>query len=40
MQKILVVEDDRDIQELLQEFLKEAGYMTDCCRGFYAPLTP
>ena len=29
MQKILVVEDDRDIQELLQEFLKEAGYMID-----------
>ena len=25
MQKILVVEDDRDIQELLQEFLKEAA---------------
>ena len=29
MQKILIVEDDRDIQELLQEFLKEAGYMVD-----------
>ena len=26
MQSILVVEDDQDIQELLQEFLKEAGY--------------
>ena len=29
VQKILIVEDDRDIQELLQEFLKEAGYMVD-----------
>lgn len=29
MQKILIVEDDRDIQELLQEFLKEVGYMVD-----------
>lgn len=26
MQRILVVEDDQDIQELLREFLKEAGY--------------
>ncbi len=26
MQKILVVEDDFDIQELLQSFLQEAGY--------------
>lgn len=26
MQSILVVEDDQDIQELLREFLKEAGY--------------
>lgn len=26
MQNILVVEDDMDIQELLREFLKEAGY--------------
>lgn len=26
MQNILVVEDDQDIQELLQEFLREAGY--------------
>ena len=26
MQKILVVEDDFDIQELLQNFLQEAGY--------------
>ena len=26
MQNILIVEDDMDIQELLQEFLKEAGY--------------
>lgn len=29
MQKILIVEDDVDIQELLQEFLKEAGYWVD-----------
>lgn len=29
MQKILIVEDDFDIQELLQEFLKEAGYDVD-----------
>lgn len=26
MQSILVVEDDMDIQELLREFLREAGY--------------
>ena len=26
MQRILVVEDDFDIQELLQNFLQEAGY--------------
>ena len=26
MQKILVVEDDLDIQELLKSFLQEAGY--------------
>ncbi|MCI8559093.1 MAG: response regulator transcription factor [Lachnospiraceae bacterium] len=26
MQNILIVEDDQDIQELLKEFLKEAGY--------------
>jgi len=29
MNKILIVEDDFDIQELLQEFLKEAGYDVD-----------
>ena len=29
MQKILVVEDDVYIQELIQEFLKEAGYEVD-----------
>ncbi len=28
MQKILIVEDDMDIQELLQNFLQEAGYGT------------
>lgn len=28
MQKILIVEDDMDIQELLQNFLQEAGYQT------------
>lgn len=28
MQKILVVEDDADIQELLQNFLQDAGYQT------------
>lgn len=32
MQKILIVEDDVDIQELLQEFLKEAGYWVDTAR--------
>ena len=26
MQRILVVEDDLDIQELLKNFLQEAGY--------------
>lgn len=26
MQKLLVVEDDTDIQELLQNFLQDAGY--------------
>jgi two-component system response regulator VanR len=26
MQKIMIVEDDFDIQELLQNFLQEAGY--------------
>ncbi len=29
MQKILVVEDDFDIQELLHSFLQEAGYEVD-----------
>ncbi|MDE5596456.1 MAG: response regulator, partial [Lachnospiraceae bacterium] len=29
MQNILIVEDDMDIQELLQEFLQEAGYKAD-----------
>ena len=29
MQRILIVEDDMDIQELLQEFLREAGYKAD-----------
>lgn len=29
MQRILIVEDDMDIQELLQEFLQEAGYKAD-----------
>ena len=29
MQNILIVEDDLDIQELLQEFLQEAGYKAD-----------
>ena len=29
MQRILIVEDDTDIQELLQEFLQEAGYKAD-----------
>ena len=28
MEKILIVEDDFDIQELLQNFLQEAGYQT------------
>ena len=28
LQKILIVEDDLDIQELLQNFLQEAGYRT------------
>ena len=30
MNKILVVEDDLDIQELLQNFLQESGY--NCCK--------
>nr|WP_300807136.1 response regulator transcription factor [uncultured Acetatifactor sp.] len=30
MQHILIVEDDMDIQELLREFLKEAGYEVMC----------
>ena len=34
MQKILVVEDDFDIQELLQNFLQEAGY--EVARRLYA----
>ena len=29
MQKILVVEDDLDIQELLKNFLQEVGYEVD-----------
>ena len=29
MQHILIVEDDFDIQELLQNFLHEAGYEVD-----------
>ena len=29
MHNILIVEDDMDIQELLQEFLQEAGYKAD-----------
>ena len=29
MQRILIVEDDMDIQELLQEFLQESGYKAD-----------
>lgn len=29
MQRILIVEDDMDIQELLQNFLQEAGYEVD-----------
>lgn len=29
MQRILVVEDDFDIQELLQNFLQETGYEVD-----------
>lgn len=29
MKKILVVEDEPDIQELLQNFLQEAGYEVD-----------
>ena len=28
LQKILIVEDDLDIQELLKNFLQEAGYRT------------
>lgn len=33
MQKILVVEDDFDIQELLQNFLQEAGYEVIVAKG-------
>ena len=34
MSKILVVEDDFDIQELLRNFLQEAGYeITIACDG-------
>ena len=37
MQKILVVEDDFDIQELLQNFLQETGYEVDiACDGVEA----
>ncbi len=37
MQKILIVEDDLDIQELLQEFLQEAGYIAEtACDGVEA----
>lgn len=37
MQKILIVEDDLDIQELLQEFLQEAGYIVEtACDGVEA----
>ncbi len=37
MQRILIVEDDLDIQELLQEFLQEAGYIVEtACDGVEA----
>lgn len=37
MRRILIVEDDADIQELLQEFLQEAGYITEtACDGVEA----
>ena len=37
MQKIIMVEDDLDIQELLQEFLQEAGYIAEtACDGVEA----
>lgn len=37
MQRILIVEDDLDIQELLQEFLQEAGYIAEtACDGVEA----
>ncbi len=37
MQRILIVEDDLDIQELLQEFLQEAGYVVEtACDGMEA----
>ena len=35
MQKILVVEDDLDIQELLKNFLQEAGYVLRCHLLFF-----
>ena len=37
MPKILIVEDDRDIQELLNNFLQEVGYETAiACDGVEA----
>lgn len=37
MQRILIVEDDLEIQELLQEFLQEAGYIAEtACDGVEA----
>ena len=35
MQKILVVEDDFDIRELLQNFLQEAGYEVATAKDVY-----